>query len=118
MEKLDKNKAEKINQDFENDKLKFKDGMNKYEALFHGMTGKEKHYDKKFIEEQYKDFSDIGYCSKELAGKMLDLFFSGGYNSETIVGTAKAVTLAVIAEAYEHALEYDLEEVKKKEKWT
>lgn len=116
MEKqLDEKEMEKISKDFENDKLKFKDGMNKYQALYHGMTTKNKHYDKKFIEKEYRDFSDIGYCNKELAGKILDLFFSGGYNSETIVGTSKAVTLAVIAEAYEHALEYDKDNIK--EKW-
>ncbi len=110
-------KKQKINQDFENDQLKFKYGIkNRYEALFAGMVGKTKHYDKELITKLYCETGDVKSADKELAGRILDLFFTGKYNSETIVATCKLTTLTVIAEALEHQLESDVEEIK--EKWT
>ena len=116
--KLTREQAEKIVDDMENDKVKYKDGIkNQHEALYEGMTRKDKHYDKETIEKLYRETGDVGLMDKELAGKILDLFFVGKYQSSTIVATCKAVTLTVIAEAMEHELEAEVEDLKKKEKW-
>jgi len=116
--KLTREQSEKLTDDLEHDKLKFKYGIkNKHEALFEGMTRKPKHYDKELITKLYEETGDVGSFDKELAGKILDLFFTGEYKSEVIVATSKVVTLTVIAEAMEHQLESDLEGVKEKEKW-
>lgn len=118
--KLTKEQAEKLTDDLENDKLKFKYGIkNKYEALYEGME--RQNLTQKHKEEVMKSYHDPNEArdnvDKELAGKILDLFFVGKYKSEVIVGTVKEVHLLVTAEAYEHALEYDVEQIKKTEKW-
>jgi len=118
--KLTREQSEKITDDLENDKLKFKYGIkNKHEALYEGME--RQHLVEKHKEEVMKSYQDPNESrenvDRELAGKILDLFFVGKYKSEVIVGTVKEVHLLVTAEAYEHALEYDVEQIKKTEKW-